>query len=97
MATKSYYIYINASGKNGTLYIGVTNSLANRSCQHKSGKIKGFASKYKVDKLMYFEEFNDIRHAIQREKQLKKWNRAWKIRLIEEMNPGWEDLAKKLS
>ena len=89
---KTYYVYILASGKNGTLYIGVTNDLVSRVVQHKSGKILGFTQKYKVDNLVYFEDCNDIDVAIAREKQLKAWKRAWKVRLIEECNPMWRDL-----
>ncbi len=88
-----YYVYILASKRNGTLYIGVTNDLQRRLYEHKAGLIDGFTKKYGVDMLVHFEETNDIHVAIQREKQLKKWNRAWKIRLIEETNPGWKDLS----
>lgn len=88
----SYYVYILGSRKNGTLYIGVTNNLVKRIWQHKNGVVEGFTKKYNVDKLIYFEESSDINSAITREKQLKKWNRAWKIKLIEEFNPAWKDL-----
>ena len=88
-----YFVYILASKKNGVLYIGVTNDLERRRLEHKNKKIKGFTSKYNVDKLVYFEQFTDIIEAIKREKQLKKWNRQWKIDLIEDENPGWKDLA----
>ncbi|MFH1537432.1 MAG: GIY-YIG nuclease family protein [bacterium] len=89
---KTYYVYILASKKNGTLYIGVTSNLAKRVGQHKEGKIKGFSKKYHVHMLVYYETFDDVYRAIQREKELKRWNRQWKIRLIEEENPFWKDL-----
>ena len=88
----SYYVYILASKRNGTLYIGVTNDLIRRVYEHKKKMIKGFTEKYSVDRLVYFEETCDIYAAIEREKQLKKWNRKWKLRLIEEENPDWNDL-----
>ena len=86
------HVYILASKKNGTLYIGVTSELKQRIVKHKESLIPGFTQRYKVYLLVYFEEYADIRDAIVREKQLKKWNRAWKIRLIEKMNPEWKDL-----
>ena len=89
---RSYYVYILSTGKNGTLYIGVTNDLLRRVYEHKKKIFKGFTSKYYVDMLVYFEETDDIGAAIQREKQLKKWNRKWKIELIEKINPDWNDL-----
>ena len=88
----TYYDYILASGKNGNLYNGVTNNLIKRVAQHKRKEVKGFAEKYKVNKLVWYEQTNDIRIAIKREKQIKKWNRKWKIRLIEQENPEWNDL-----
>ena len=88
-----YFVYILASKQNGVLYIGVTNDLKRRVYEHKSKTLKGFTSRYNVDMLMYFEEFTDINEAIKREKQLKKWNRQWKIELIEKENSEWEDLA----
>ena len=88
-----YYVYTLANKRNGTLYIGVTNNLFNRSFQHKLKQCpNSFTAKYKVDKLVHFEEYQYIQDAILREKQLKKWNRQWKIRLIEENNPTWRDL-----
>lgn len=89
-----YYIYIIASQRNGTLYIGVTNDLERRVYEHKTGLGSKFTSKYSVYKLVYFETFQNINDAILREKRLKKWNRAWKIELIEEENKEWRDLAK---
>ncbi len=88
-----YYVYILASKKNGTLYIGVTNDLERRMHEHRAGLIRGFTKKYDVHMLVYFEETSDIDAALNREKCLKKWNRAWKIRLIEEANPNWQDLS----
>jgi putative endonuclease len=86
-------VYILASGKHGTLYIGVTSNLLARLHQHREGLIEGFTSRYGVNRLVYFEMSDDMLTAIAREKQLKKWRRAWKIELIEEANPGWIDLA----
>lgn len=86
------YVYIMASGKNGTLYIGVTSDIVTRVSQHKQGTYDGFTKKYKVDKLVYYETHGSIVNAIKKEKQMKKWNREWKIRLIEEKNAEWRDL-----
>mgnify|MGYP001619634022 CR=1 FL=1 len=91
---KTYYVYILASKKNGTLYIGITSDLIKRIYQHKHDQVKGFTSNYGVHLLVYYEETNDIEVALQREKQLKKWNRKWKLELIEKTNPSWNDLAK---
>jgi len=92
---KEYFVYILASFRNGTLYIGVTNNLLRRVSEHKSGTIKGFTQKYNVKMLVYYESTNNITTAIAREKQMKKWNRKWKLKLIEEFNPNWEDLFYK--
>lgn len=92
MYSKNYFVYILASKRNGTTYIGVTNDLLRRVYEHKIGKIEGFTKKYKVNKLVWYEESGDINAAIYREKQLKKWNRSWKLKIIEEFNPNWEDL-----
>jgi putative endonuclease len=89
-------VYILASGKHGTLYIGVTSDLAGRFHQHRESLIKGFASRYGVNRLVHFEMFDDMVNAIAREKQLKTWNRDWKLNLIERSNPGWVDLAEGL-
>ena len=86
-------VYILASGPYGTLYVGVTSNLAARIEAHRSGAVEGFTKEYGVHSLVYSEAHADMYEAIQREKRLKKWNRAWKIRLIEEMNPGWADLS----
>ncbi len=89
---KQYYTYILASRKNGTLYVGVTSDLLKRIYEHKQNLIDGFTKKYNVHSLVYYEVHNDMREAITREKQIKKWNRRWKMRLIEEMNSEWRDL-----
>lgn len=86
-------MYILASGKNGTLYIGVTGNLERRMYEHQEGKIYGFTKNYDVKYLVYFEDTNSIEAAISREKQLKHWNRAWKIKLLESANPNWRDLS----
>ncbi|MEY9361883.1 putative endonuclease [Bradyrhizobium yuanmingense] len=88
----AYYVYILASKKHGTLYIGVTNDLVRRLHQHKTKAMPGFTTKYGVDKLVLFEIYDDPATAIAREKELKKWRRDWKTRLIEEQNPNWDDL-----
>ena len=85
-------VYILASKKNGTVYIGVTSNLIKRIWQHKNKVVSGFTEDYKVNALVYFEPFDDMYAAITREKQLKTWNRAWKISLIEKANPNWNDL-----
>jgi len=90
-ATCTYYVYILASGIGGTLYIGVTNDLIRRVQEHKQGLVDGFTAKYGVDRLVYYEPFEDIGAAIAREKKLKRWRRAWKVRLIEDANPNWID------
>lgn len=87
-----YYVYILASQRNGTLYLGVTNDLVKRTWQHKQDFVEGFTAKYGVHQLVWYEVHEAIEAAITREKQLKKWNRAWKLRLIEESNPAWHDL-----
>ena len=87
MVARSFYVYILASHIGGTLYIGVTNDLVRRVAEHRLKVVKSFTKKYEVDRLVYFEQFDDVENAIKREKRLKRWNRAWKIRLIEELNP----------
>jgi putative endonuclease len=81
-----------ASKRNGTLYVGLTNNLIKRVYEHRTDIIQGFTKKYSIHKLVYYEQTNDIYSAIQREKSLKKWNRKWKIKLIEKFNPNWDDL-----
>lgn len=89
---KQYYVYILASKKDGVLYIGVTSDLLLRIWQHKEGTLDGFSKRYWVKRLVYFEVHGDIEQAIVREKQIKKWKRDWKIKLIEDCNPEWDDL-----
>lgn len=87
------YVYILASGRCGTLYIGVTNDLERRMQEHREGLVPGFTKRYDVSCLVWFETYDRIEDAIGREKQLKKWNRDWKLNLIEAQNPDWSDLA----
>ena len=91
-----YYVYILANGRNGTLYIGVTDNLVQRVYQHKNNLVEGFTKKYGVHNLVYYEQHQDISEAILREKQMKKWKRYWKIKLINKMNPDWEDLYSSI-
>jgi len=93
---KSYYVYILASKRNGTLYIGVTDDLTRRVSEHKNAAVEGFTKKYRIHTLVYLEQTSDILSAIQREKQLKKWRRKWKLALIEKDNPTWRDLYDDL-
>jgi putative endonuclease len=88
----AYYVYLLASDKYGTLYLGVTNDVVRRVYEHKSKAVGGFTKRYSVDRLVWFEIYDDARTAIAREKEPKKWRRAWKIRLVEEGNPHWADL-----
>ncbi len=93
---KQYFVYILASQRNGTLYIGVTSDLRRRVWEHKNKVVHGFTQKYAVDKLVYYEIYEDVENAIHREKRLKKWSRSWKLKLIEETNPRWSDLWEVL-
>jgi len=93
---KSYHVYILASGKNGTLYIGVTNDLVRRVYDHKNGSIAGFTKKYGVHRLVYYESYIDVHDALAREKRMKKWKRQWKIDLIESVNPEWKDFYSQI-
>lgn len=93
---RNYYVYIMASQKNGTLYIGVTNDLIRRVYEHKNKSVKGFTEKYEVKLLVYFEQTNNVEGALNREKQLKRWKRKWKIELIEKEDLYWDDLSLKL-
>ena len=93
---KFYYVYILASKRNGTLYIGITNDLKRRVFEHKEELVEGFTKKYRIKNLVYYELTENSYSAIQREKHLKNWNRKWKLQLIEKNNPEWEDLSKKL-
>ena len=94
--SKRGYLYILASKRNGTLYVGVTSDLVKRVWQHRERLVDGFTKRYGVHHLVYFEVHEEFREAIIREKQLKKWQRAWKVELIEGMNPGWGDLFDSL-
>ena len=89
---RTYWVYILASKRNGTLYIGVTNDLSRRVFEHKSKRSVTFTSRYNVGMLVWYESYSDVNEAIGREKQLKKWERAWKLKLIEDFNPTWRDL-----
>ncbi|WP_032138847.1 GIY-YIG nuclease family protein [Rickettsia tamurae] len=93
---KQNYVYILASRRNGTLYIGVTSNIIKRTYEHKHKIIKGFSSKYNINKLVYFEQYDDIIAAISREKLLKEYKRQWKLNLIESQNPEWHDLYEKI-
>ncbi len=93
---KNYYVYIMASKRNGTLYIGITNDLIKRTWQHKNNLADGFTKRYKCHTLVYYEQTNEVISAIEREKQLKKWKRKWKLDLIEKQNPEWQDLYNNL-
>jgi putative endonuclease len=93
---KNYFLYIVASAKNGTIYIGVTNNLSKRVWEHKNKIADGFTSKYIVDKLVYYEVHSEVLATIGREKRLKEWPRKWKLALIEKTNPNWTDLYEKI-
>ena len=92
----NYYVYLLASNKNGTLYIGVTSNLVGRVWKHKNKEYLGFTEKYNVDKLVWYERFDRIEDALNCEKRIKKWNRDWKISLIKKENPNWDDLYLKM-
>ena len=96
MLKKEPVVYIMASRRNGTLYTGVTSDLARRVWEHKQGLGEGFTKRYRVERLVYYEYHDRIQTAIAREKRIKKWNRAWKLRLIECVNPEWRDLSEEL-
>ena len=91
-----YYVYMLANRPNGTLYIGVTNNIGRRTWEHRNGLAEGFTKKYGVHILVWYEVHSGVRTAIAREKQLKGWNRAWKIKLIEKNNSGWNDLYNRM-
>ena len=93
----AYYVYLLASQRNGTLYLGVTNNLVRRIHEHKAKVSPGFSREYGVNRLVWFETYDDPTNAITREKELKKWRRAWKLQLIEESNPQWVDLYDQIS
>ena len=94
--SKQYYIYILASERNGTLYIGVTSDLVKRVYEHKNGLAEGFTKANNIKQLVYYEIHTDVNAAILREKQMKKWNRIWKLRQIEDFNPHWKDLYETI-
>jgi putative endonuclease len=93
---KRYFVYILANKPRGVLYVGVTNDLARRNFEHKLKASTGFTSKYGVSRLAYFEEYDSILQARDRERGLKHWRRAWKIKLVEDLNPTWRDLYEEL-
>jgi putative endonuclease len=97
MTRRPSYVYVLASQPHGTLYVGVTTDLIARIAQHREGTAEGFTKKYKVNRLVYFETHESVEAAILREKQIKKWNRTWKIRLIEERNLHWDDLYGQIA
>ena len=94
--TKQYYVYILTNKSNKVLYIGVTNDLERRICEHRNERVDGFTRKYNLNKLVYFETTTDVRSALEKEKQLKNWHRSWKINLINEFNSEWKDLSEML-
>ena len=94
---KEFYVYILASKRNGTLYTGVTSNLIKRIWQHKNELVEGFSKKYNVKNLVYYETHSNVESAITREKRIKKWQRAWKLRLIESKNPDWKDLYEEIN
>ena len=93
---RTYWVYILASRRNGTLYVGVTNDISRRTFEHRMGAVPGFTSRYGVTQLVYAEPYEDVRLAIQREKTIKHWPRRWKLNLIERDNPTWRDLFDDL-
>jgi putative endonuclease len=93
----SFWVYILASRRNGTLYIGMTDDLVRRAWEHRTGAVRGFTRQYGIKMLVWFEQHETRESALQRERQLKKWNRAWKLQLIERFNPSWKDLADELT
>ena len=96
MHQKQYFVYIMAKGRNSTFYVGMTSDLPKRVWEHKTGIADGFTKKYGIKNLVYYEVFDDPENAIKREKRLKKWTRAWKMKTIEEINPNWKDLYEEI-
>ena len=92
-----FFVYILASKRHGTLYVGLSNDLVRRMSEHRSKRVPGFTRRYGVDKLVYVEEYGSILEARAREHTLKRWRRAWKIELIEKLNPGWRDLTDQIA
>lgn len=97
MHEKKFYVYILTRERNSTFYVGVTSDLKKRISEHKNEDAEGFTKKYNIKQLVYYETYEDQENAFIREKRLKKWNRPWKMRLIEEMNPEWKDLYEMLN
>ena len=97
MSERAYWVYLMASRRNGTLYAGVTNDLARRVWRHKTGVGSAFVAKYGVTMLVWYESYQNVNEAIHREKQIKHWERRWKLELIEQINPGWKDLYQELN
>ncbi len=97
MRERTYWVYIMASGRNGTLYVGVTGDIARRAHEHRTAAVDGFTSRYDVKLLVHCEAFGEVHLALQREKAIKKWPRRWKLDLIEESNPDWRDLYDDLA
>jgi putative endonuclease len=93
---KGGWVYIVTNKRNGTLYVGVTSQIARRAWEHREGVVEGFTKRYGLKRLVYVEHHDEITNAIQREKRMKSWPRAWKINLIRESNPNWDDLYQKL-
>jgi putative endonuclease len=93
---KQFYVYILAKDRNSTFYVGITSNLIKRTWEHKDAVADGFTKRYGINKLVYYEVYTDPENAIKREKRLKKWNRPWKMRVIEEMNPDWKDLYEEI-
>mgnify|MGYP001589850683 CR=1 FL=1 len=93
---KSYFVYILTSHRNGSLYIGVTSNLIKRVYEHKNNLVKGFTERYQIHRLVYYEQTSEVESAIKREKQLKAWKRRWKLELIENFNPDWQDLYSSI-
>jgi putative endonuclease len=96
MFDKKFYVYILAKARNSTFYVGLTSNLQKRIWEHKQGVADGFTKKYGIKTLVYFETHDDFEHAEKREKRLKKWNRTWKMKVIEDMNPNWADLYETI-
>jgi putative endonuclease len=92
-----YFVYLTASRPNGTLYLGVTRDLVRRAYEHRTKANNGFTSRYDVGRLVWFEAYDDVESAILREKEIKKWRRAWKLALIEQTNPQWRDLYEEIA
>jgi putative endonuclease len=92
-----YYVYFLASRPGGAIYVGVTNDLVRRTFEHRTAGVKGHTDRYNIKRLVYFEAYNDVRHALQREKNVKHWPRAWKVNLIIKDNPSWRDLFDEVA